>query len=253
MTFLWEHIAFGPIRSRRLGNSLGINVLPTDVKLCSFDCLYCECGWSLTKAWQPENFYPLVEITQAIKAKIKDCHSKNVEIDSITFSGNGEPTLHPEFGAIVEHLIQIRNQYYPDTIITCLSNSTQLHRADVKRALLQIENPLLKLDAGSEEMFQRINRPNPPVSLAEVVEHLKDFKGKLGIQTLFFKGDFGDNTADREVCLWLEHLTLIRPEKVLIYSLDRATPELNLQKIPKEKLEQIADRVRQLNLNVFVY
>ena len=253
MTFLWEHIAFGPIRSRRLGSSLGINVLPTNVKLCSFDCLYCECGWSLTREWQPENFYPLAEIMQAIEAKIKECHSKNVEIDSITFSGNGEPTLHPEFGTIVEHLISIRNQYYPHTIITCLSNSTQLHRADVKRALLQIENPLLKLDAGSEDMFQRINRPHPPVSLAEVVEHLKDFKGKSGIQTLFFKGDFGDNTTDSEVRLWLEHLNRIRPEKVLIYSLDRETPASSLQKIPQEKLEQIAEQVRELKLKVFVY
>lgn len=255
--FLWDHIAFGPIHSRRLGSSLGINVLPTDVKLCSFDCLYCECGWSLKKVFEYSDFYTLSNITTAIEQKLKLCQQEHTLIDSITFSGNGEPTLHPNFLQIVNFLIIVRNQYYPKTIISCLSNSTQLYRPDVKEALLKIDNPLLKLDAGTTEMLQAINRPTQNIQIENIVNHLQDFNGKLGIQTLFFKGFYEnkhiDNTSEKEINLWLQHLQKIKPEKVWIYSLDRETPALQLQKIDKSELEKIAVRVRNLNIKASVY
>lgn len=257
-TFLWDAIAFGPIHSRRLGNSLGINLLPNERKICSFDCVYCECGWTDRDHTISDNdFLPSTQIVKAIETKIVSCHQNNIAIDSITFAGNGEPTLHPQFAEIIDRLITIRNQYYPDSVITCLSNSTQLHREDVVNALKKIENPILKLDAGTEELFQFINNPTIKITQREIVNHLTNFKGIAIIQTLFVRGRvdnlFYDNTTAENINEWLRNLKMISPKQVMLYSLDRETPYKNLEKVSMEELKEIAKKVQDIGFNTTVY
>ena len=257
-TFLWQSIAFGPIFSRRLGQSLGINLLPNDTKICSFNCIYCECGWTLENScFEKDAFLPATEILAAIEHKLIECREKNSVIDSITFSGNGEPTLHPSFGEIIDGLLLLRKRYYPDAAITCLSNSTQLHRQAVLEALKKIDNPILKLDAGNEALFQLINKPTISVSQQEVVQHLKKLSGIAIIQTLFLKGKINnhyfDNSNEDNIDAWLANLEEIRPKQVMIYSLDRETPQTELIKLTPQELEQIAIRVRNKGIQTSVF
>lgn len=254
---LWESIVFGPVRSRRLGSSLGINLLPTTKKICSFDCAYCECGWTDEESRIFKDFYPFSIVIEALEKKLILCRQENIAIDSITFAGNGEPTMHPDFGKIVDELIVLRNRYYPDADITCLSNSTQLNKEGVRKALQKIENPILKLDAGTEHFYQRVNRPLFPISLTEIVGALKSFNGHLIIQTLFVKkvteNEVFDNSSGEELHQLLEHIRTICPRKVMLYSLDRATPDQQLIKIEKEKLEEIAKEIKQMGILTEVY
>lgn len=257
-TFLWQSIAFGPIFSRRLGQSLGINLLPNDTKICSFNCIYCECGWTFENPeLRKDSFLPATQILEAIEHKLFECQEKNSVIDSITFSGNGEPTLHPAFGEIINGLLLLRKQYYPSAVITCLSNSTQLHRQDVLEALKKIDNPILKLDAGSEALFQLINKPTISVSQQEVVQNLKKLSGIAIIQTLFLKGKidnhYFDNSNEENINAWLTNLEDIRPKQIMIYSLDRETPQKELIRLTREELEQIAIRVRNKGFQTSVF
>ncbi|MDR1345788.1 MAG: radical SAM protein [Bacteroidales bacterium] len=254
---LWKSIAFGPIQSRRLGKSLGINLLDTKKKICSFNCIYCECGWTEEKKLTDCLYYPLADVLQSIEEKLIDCRKNGMKIDSITFSGNGEPTLHPEFGEIVTELLRLRAQYYPQAVITCLSNATQLHRIDVREALYKIENPMLKLDAGTEDYFQLINAPTTTITLVEIMRYLSDFQGNLIIQTLFLKGVVKeiafDNSSEPHFSAWLNHIQSINLKKLYIYSLDRVTPVRHLVKFSYEELEPIADKIRAFGLDVGVY
>lgn len=251
-TFLWESVVFGPIHSRRLGNSLGINLLPTDEKICSFNCLYCECGWTLEKNLAAREFCPADEVLQAIEHKLQTCRDARTPVDSITFSGNGEPTLHPQFDKIIDGLLPLRDKYYPEAAISCLSNATQLARSEVHDALKKIDNPILKLDAGNQQLLDLINDPVVPVSFDETVTHLCSFHGNLIIQTMFLSGERDglpfDNTKEPNLSQWLYTLGTINPKKVMIYSLDRETPALKLRKIDKNSLENIADKVRTLGI-----
>lgn len=256
-TFLWESIAFGPIHSRRLGSSLGINLLPTDLKICSFNCLYCECGWTLEKRLDAREYYPVETIMQAIEHKLQDCREHGTPVDSITFSGNGEPTLHPQFDKVIERLLPLRDKYYPGAVISCLSNATQLTRPEICAALKKIENPILKLDAGTQEMLDIINGPVVPVNINEVIEQLCTFNGNLIIQTMFLSGEKDgtafDNRQDPSFSEWMKHIQKINPKKVTIYSLDRETPALQLHKFSKEELEDIANKVRALGIITETY
>ena len=255
--FLWDSIAFGPVFSRRLGKSLGINVLPTTEKICSFNCVYCECGWTPDKEMLGREYLPADMILSAIEAKLKNCEEQNIAIDSITFSGNGEPTMHPDLGKIISELISLRNRYYPKTVITCLSNSTQLFRPEVKEALQKIENPILKLDAGSEAFFKLVDSPTIPVTLQEIIDQLKSFQGNLIIQTMFLCGEIDNqhfnNSAGEELSLLLNHIQEINPKKVMLYSLDRETPAKKLVKIEKTDLEHIAETIRNMGIVAEVY
>lgn len=256
-TFLWESISFGPIHSRRLGSSLGVNLLPTDVKICSFNCLYCECGWTLEKSLTAREYYPVETVLQAIEHKLNSCKEQSTPIDSITFSGNGEPTLHPHFDKIIDGLIPLRDKYYPQAVISCLSNATQLLRTEVCAALKRIENPILKLDAGTQELLNIINKPTIPVNFQAVVNQLKTFNGEVIIQTMFLSGEQDgisfDNSEESNLSLWLDAIKSIAPRKVMIYSLDRETPALMLHKFDKSKLESIADKVRALGIVADTY
>ena len=255
--FLWESIAFGPVRSRRLGNSLGINLLPTDKKLCSFDCLYCECGWTLEKTIDPARFYPVAIINESIEQKLRKCHEEKIAIDSITFSGNGEPTLHPDFLQIIYNLVILRDKYYPNSAITVLSNSTMLENPDVCEALLKIEKPILKLDAVTENLFQLINKPTIPISVSEIINGLQLFQGKFIMQTLLFKGVADgipfDNSSTAHISKWLTIVQKLKPNKVMLYSLDRVTPAQQLEKISFQQMEKIAEKARGLKIKTEVY
>jgi wyosine [tRNA(Phe)-imidazoG37] synthetase (radical SAM superfamily) len=185
-------------------------------------------------------------------------HQNQEKMDSITYSGNGEPTIHPQFAKINQAIIQLRNTYFPETIITCLSNSTQLHRKDVLEALKTIDNPLLKLDAGTQSMFELINKTFTPIHLDDICENLREFNGKLSIQTLFLRGKLDDgtlvdNTTKEEVNAWIERLKYIHPHTVILYPIDRETPVKQLEKIGKEVLNTIAEKVQALGIKTEVY
>lgn len=254
---LWGDIVFGPIKSRRLGISLGINLLPGNLKICTFNCVYCECGWGEEIDAIEDKVFTYDEIISTLEDRMKQLKSMGETIDSITYAGNGEPTMHPDFARITDHVIALRDTYFPNAKTACLSNSTLAYDATVRNALLKLDNIMLKLDAGSQEMFDIINRPFTPIDMDDIVEHLIEFKGKLTIQTLFLKGEYEgeiiDNTSESEIKLWLDKIVAIQPQKVIIYPIDRSTPARHLQKLSNEQMQEIAHRVEELGLKCEIY
>ena len=253
-TFLFKYSVFGPIDSRRLGKSLGINILPTDFKLCNFDCVYCECGWT-NKTRKPE--MPSVEsVTEELLQKIQMLLDRKVKIDTLTFAGNGEPTLHPDFEEIVSAVKNIRDVFLPQTKIAVLNNASLLNRSVVRSALKDIDLNICKLDAGTPDMMHKINQPRGKFNFDKIVENLKQNDGNLIIQSLFLKGEHNnlriDNTTEEEVFEWLNLLKVIRPQHVMIYSLDRESPAKNLEIISKSKLYGIAKQVNKIGITASV-
>jgi wyosine [tRNA(Phe)-imidazoG37] synthetase (radical SAM superfamily) len=255
MTSLYNQIIFGPIHSRRLGLSLGVNLLPITSKLCSFDCIYCECGWNADHRGQ-RRFNTREEVRSALKAALEQMVQANTLPDVITFAGNGEPTLHPHFEQIIADTLQLRDQFCPTAKVSVLSNATQLGREDVHRALLQVDNNILKLDSALDATVQIINQPAGNYRVKQVVEQMQRFDGKMILQTMFLSGQINghaiDNTTEVEVEAWLHVVEQIRPSKVMVYSLDRDTPCTSLQKAPREVLQRIASRVEQLGITCSV-
>lgn len=251
-TFLFNDIVFGPVKSRRFGVSLGVNLLPENMKFCSFNCIYCECGLTSPDQEKRSRLYSTEQITDALHKRFDELKNEGLKPDNITFAGNGEPTLHPGFAEIIDRTIELRREYFPMARITVLSNATRLHIASVKEALLKVDNNVLKLDAGSENMYRLINRPASPLKLSEIVNQLVAFKGKLVIQTLFIKGIVNgqriDNTTEEELVLWLGHLKRIQPSLVMLYSVSRETPEQGIEKVNNEQMHSIAQRVELLGI-----
>lgn len=255
-TFLFDKIIFGPIHSRRLGVSLGVNLLPADGKLCSFNCIYCECGLNeerRTRSKMPTR----EEVKKALEEKLIQMREAEECPDVITFAGNGEPTMHPAFGGIIDDTIELRNRYCPKAKIAVLSNSTMLDKPEVFGALNKIEDNILKLDSVLDSRIRQLNAPNSPsFTFERLLEQLKRFQGNLIIQTMFLRGEHNgesvDNTTEEEINGWLEALKEIRPKQVMIYTIDRETPIHSLRKVSKEDLEEIAERARALGFNVSV-
>ena len=252
MTSLFHDIIFGPVHSRRLGLSLGVNLLPTDSKLCSFDCIYCECGWN---AEHPggRRFNAREDVRTQLEATLRRMVADGTPPDVITFAGNGEPTLHPEFEAVIGDTIALRDALCPSAKVSVLSNATQLHREEVRRALLRVDNNILKLDSAFDATARLINNPQSPVySVRRVVDQMKGFDGHLTVQTMFLRGEFDgqrvDNTTEEEVAAWLRLIGEIGPRQVMVYSLDRDTPCQTLEKVPREELQAIAARVEALGI-----
>ena len=257
MSFLFHDIVFGPVKSRRLGVSLGVNLLPAEAKYCTFNCIYCECGWTHEKI-QGENKLPTRELVRdRLEEKLKSMNELGMRPDAITFAGNGEPTIHPQFPEIFEDAIQLKDQYFPEANVSVLSNASTLDKPAVFQALKKSGNNILKLDAGTENMFRLINGPRSGITLHSIVEKLKEFKGELIIQTLFLRGNLDgkkiDNTAEPEISRWLEHIRDIAPKYVMIYPIDRETPLESLEKISFAELGKIADRVEKLGIKAQVY
>lgn len=255
-TFLFDKIIFGPVRSRRLGLSLGINLLPVDSKLCNFNCIYCECGWTGTKGNKTTRFHSRDDVRKRLEEVLIQLKEEKVYPDVITFAGNGEPTMHPEFMKIIDDTIKLRNVYLPMAKVVVLTNASMLDRKSVVDALKKADLRILKLDAGTEELFQKINQPHSKKSLNWVVDHLQYFKGNLIVQSMFLKGmcngEFIDNTTETNINAWLTLIERIKPKQVMVYSIDRATAEKGLEKIPKEFLNELAIRVRKLGIDATV-
>ncbi len=246
-TVLFHSTIFGPIHSRRLGVSLGVNLTPDDGKVCSFDCLYCEAGFNSQGAGTT-GLPPRKKVAADLEKKLKEMSEAGDPLDVITFSGNGEPTLHPDFEGVIDDTIALRDKYYPEAKVSVLTNSTRLGKESVCRALERVDNNILKLDSAVESTMRLLDRPvNPAFTVAGVKEHLRQFAGTGIIQTMFTRGEHDgqrvDNTTDAEVEALIEAYRQIRPAEVMIYSIDRQTPEQSLEKVPHAELESIAARI----------
>jgi wyosine [tRNA(Phe)-imidazoG37] synthetase (radical SAM superfamily) len=254
-TFLFDSIIFGPVWSRRLGESLGVNLLPANRKVCNFNCIYCECG--LTPNETPFSDFPSrEEVKKLLSARLQEMKINGEYLNSITFAGNGEPTLHPDFAGIMSDTLEIRNVLFPEAKVTVLSNATRAGISTVFEALNQADLNILKLDSAIENTLLHINCPKGNFDLEVLLDSLKRFRGKLIIQTLFFRGKFMDITIDNstsdEISAWLKVIESIRPECVMIYSLARDTPVKGLERIGQDELTAIANRVEELKIPVQV-
>ena len=255
MTIIFPSPIFGPVHSRRLGVSLGINLLPADGKVCTFDCIYCECGYN--KDHRPSLALPTrEEVRTALETRLLDMQQNGPSPDVLTFAGNGEPTAHPHFPEIIEDTLALRDKYFPQAKVSVLSNSTQILRPAVFNALNKVDNNILKLDTVDEAYIREVDRPTGRYSVASIIEGLKAFKGNCIIQTMFLKGGYKgkdvDNTTDKFVFPWLEVVKEIAPKQVMIYTIDRETPDHDLQKATHEELDRIAALIKEAGLEVSV-
>ncbi len=254
-TVIYPSPIFGPVHSRRLGVSLGINLLPEDGKLCSFDCIYCECGFNAD--FRPKKKVPTREqVREALEARLMDMKANGPKPDVLTFAGNGEPTAHPHFAEIISDTLVLRDRYFPEAKVSVLSNSTFLHKPEVFDALNKVDNNILKLDTIDADYIRLVDRPTGHYDVQEVIGHLKAFHGNVIIQTMFMKGKHGeqdvDNTSDRYVLPWLETVKEIAPRQVMIYTIDRETPDHDLQKATPEELDRIGALIREAGISVSV-
>ena len=257
VTILFHDTIFGPIHSRRLGSSLGVNLSPVDGKICSFDCVYCEAGYNAQgqgKAGLPTR----QSVKKKLAEKLKTMKENGEPLDVITFSGNGEPTLHPEFDMIIKDTLMLRDRYFPEVKVSVLSNSTFLHRPKVVEALKKVDNNILKLDSAFDSTMRKIDNPlNKNFTVEGLIADLKQFNGQCIIQTMILRGEHNgakiDNSTEKEVNALIEAYKEIQPAWVMVYSIDRETPEQNLQKVPKEELEVIAEKIRAAGIKAEAY
>lgn len=245
----------GPIHSRRLGISLGVNLLPKDGKVCSFDCLYCECGWN--KDHRGGKFPDAQEVMQQLETKLKQMKADEAGLDVITFAGNGEPTLHPQFAEVIDRTIELRDEYYPNAKVSVLSNATRMTDQKVHAALLKVDNNILKIDGAFDETIHLIDQPNDKhYSVRQVVEGMKTFAGQLIVQTMFVRGEHEgkvvDNTTPAEVAAWCDLMREIRPHQIMVYSLDRPTPEPQLVRVTKEEMSELVAPLVKEGFNISI-
>lgn len=246
-TVLFHSTIFGPVHSRRLGVSLGVNLTPDDGKICTFDCLYCEAGFN-AQGPGTTGFPPREQVARMLESRLKNMKDADQPLDVITFSGNGEPTLHPDFKGVIADTLRIRDKYYPDAKVSVLSNSTRLENADVDAALLTVDNNILKLDSAITSTMRAIDRPTQPSFTSErVIRNIAQFGKQCIIQTMFLRGEYEgvkiDNTTSAEIDALIEAYKKISPKEVMIYSIDRKTPAENLEKVSKEELQKIAEKI----------
>lgn len=255
MTVIYPSPIFGPVHSRRLGVSLGINLMPADGKLCSFNCIYCECGFN-------EDFRSALprptreEVRNALEAKLIEMLHQGPHPDVLTFAGNGEPTAHPHFPEIIDDTLALRDRYFPQAKVSVLSNSTFIHKPAVAEALKRVDNNILKLDTVDEDYIRRLDRPVGRYSVERIIEGMRAFNGHVVVQTMFLKGIVQgydmDNTTDRYVLPWLEAVKSIAPRQVMIYTIDRETPDRHLLKATPAELDRIGALVRAAGIEVSV-
>ena len=251
-TVIYPSPIFGPIHGRRLGISLGINLMPADGKVCSFDCIYCECGFNHDH--RPSLPRPTrEEVASALERQLQKMSAEGQLPDVLTFAGNGEPTCHPHFAEIIEDTIRLRNQYCPEAKVCVLSNSTMIHRPSVHDSLMRVDDNILKLDTVDPSYIQRVDRPNGSYDVNAIIERMKAFNGHIIIQTMFMRGLCNgvsvDNTGEEYVKPWLEVVKAIRPQQVMVYTIDRETPTKGLEKASREQLDAIRDRVIALGIS----
>lgn len=244
-----EEIVFGPIHSRRLGSSLGINLLPEKGKLCNFDCVYCECGWN--KDGRNDKKIPsAVRLRKALTAKLEECSAKGIAIDSITFSGDGEPTLNPAFPEIIDITIELRDKYFPKAVVSVLTNATRIGIPSVFEALRKVDNPILKLDAPTDELAARINQPQGNYHVADVVESMRKFEGDFVLQTMFLRSSDFDSSSPEVLQGWMDIVKELRPREVMVYTLDREAPAAGLEKFTVEEMGSLTKPLVDAGLKV---
>ena len=256
-TFLFDEIIFGPVKSRRLGVSLGINLLPTKRKICNFNCIYCECGWTGNIDKAVDRLPRREDVSSALELKLRELKDKNQAPDVITYAGNGEPTLHPDFAAIIDDSIVLRDNFFPEARIAVLSNATNIANPDIRAALLKVDMNILKLDSAFDSTIKLHNQPRVTIDAGKLIKNLCTFHGKLIIQTLFLRGTFKgkaiDNTTPDEINAWLKAIKRIRPSEVMIYTISRDTPDgANLNKVPLSELKAIASLVDSMGIRTQV-
>ena len=250
-TIIYPSPIFGPVHSRRLGISLGINLLPADGKVCSFDCIYCECGFN--EEHRPSLPLPTpAEVSQALEAKLRQMADEGQLPDVLTFAGNGEPTCHPRFAEIISDTIRLRDRYCPQAKVSVLSNSTMIHRPEVHDALMRVDNNILKLDTVDPLYINKVDHPAGTYDVEKIIERMKAFHGHLIIQTMFMRGECNgesvDNTGDEYVQPWLDAVNEIGPRQVMVYTIDRETPAQGLLKATPAQLDAIKQRVEALGI-----
>lgn len=251
-TFLFDSIIVGPIHSRRLGTSLGVNLLAPDSKLCNFNCIYCECGWNGVHGTGA--FNPYEKVIPALEAKLEEMAAEGKLPDVITFAGNGEPTMHPDFERIIDSTLSLRDRYAPGTKVAVLSNATMIDREAVRKALLRVDRNILKFDSAIDSTMRHINQPQNDRTVEQIIELLQQFQGCLVVQTMFLRGEYNghriDNTTPEEVEAYLDAIRQIHPSEVMLYTIDRNTPADDLQKVPYEEMEAIAARIREMDMDI---
>ncbi|MGN0189432.1 MAG: radical SAM protein [Candidatus Cryptobacteroides sp.] len=246
----FSDIVFGPVHSRRLGSSLGINLLPGDGKLCNFDCIYCECGWNRDGRSLKPVLPAADDVQNALEAKLKALSASGVGVDSITFSGNGEPTLNPEFPEIVERVLRLRDIYIPLAKVSVFSNATMIGNTAIREALKKVDNPILKIDACSDRGVLAVNRPSGPYSLEEVVRNMKCFEGNFVLQTMFLR--YGETDLTHTECLerWMDLVREVRPREIMAYTIDRETPDRSLSKCAASEIEEYVTPLIREGFNI---
>ena len=248
-TVIYPSPIFGPVHSRRLGVSLGINLLPPDGKVCSFDCIYCECGFNADR--RPQSKLPThEEVITALEARLLDMKANGPAPDVLTFAGNGEPTSHPQFAAIIADVIRLRNEYFAQAKVSVLSNSTFIHRPEVREALMTVDNNILKLDTIDPIYINKVDRPNAQYDVRRIIEAMKSFNGNFVLQTMFLKGPGINSLAADNLEAWRNIVRELRPREVMMYTLDRPAPAEGLEKVPVESMEEAATPLIQEGFKV---
>jgi len=237
-----EETVFGPIFSRRLGSSLGINLLPEKGKICNFDCIYCECGWN--RDGRNDTVLPTAQkVHDDLERMLVKLVAEKTQVDSITFSGDGEPTLNPEFPQIIDDTLRLRDQYYPQAKVSVLSNATRVHIREVFAALHKVDNPIMKIDAPTNELIEKINMPAPGYDIARVIEALKQFEGNFVLQTCMLRGNGFDSASPEVILPMMDIVRLLRPREWMVYTIDRATPMQGLEKFTPQEMKALVQPV----------
>jgi len=251
-TLLWQGIIFGPIHSRRLGTSLGVNLLPSTGKFCNFDCIYCECGWNADGRTN-ETLPKAADVRSALEDKLSKVLIEDVPVDNITFSGDGEPTLNPDFPQIIEDTIKLRDIYIPYACVSVLSNATRLSDPAVFEALRKVDKPILKIDAPTNELCGRINRPYKSYDVEEVIENLMKFNGDFILQTMFLSSSDFDSSSSEVLDGWMKIVRKLNPREVMVYTVDRPSPMSGLERFTESKLLALTAPLRAEGYNISVY
>lgn len=246
-----EETVFGPIHSRRLGSSLGINLLPQKGKICNFDCIYCECGWN-RDGLQDKTLPSAADVRNALEDKLRSLRAEGVRIDSITFSGDGEPTLNPEFPQIIDDTLALRGRYYPEAAVSVLSNATRAHIPEVFKALRKVDNPIMKIDAPTAELAARINNPAPGYDPLKVADALRGFGGDFVLQTMFLKSSDFDSSSPEVLDGWMQIVRDLRPREIMVYTIARPTPQQGLEKFSEEQMRQLVKPLLDEGFNISI-
>ena len=238
---LQESVVYGPLRSRRLGQSLGINLLPVSHKVCSSNCVYCQYGWTRPPGESAERLKRAPILLAEIEERFRQVAEDRIPVDAITLAGNGEPTLHPDLTELVIGITRLRDQFFPGAAVGILTDATQITRPRVREALALLDERYMKFDAADEATWRRINKPLGNTTFEGMLNALKAVPDII-LQSMFLQGTY-DNTGEAHLAAWVEAVRVIKPRSVQVYTVDRGTADPGIREVPRETLQEIADRL----------